>query len=64
LVCAEQAEGLFAADIDLRRASDKHILTAEYDLSLFGDRRPELYGALIIDRIRSPLDDESTRFPA
>jgi predicted amidohydrolase len=41
-------ETLLVADIDLERARDKSIVPApgEYEMHLFGHRRPELYGAL------------------
>jgi predicted amidohydrolase len=41
-------EVLLVADIDVERARDKdYIIPGEYELYLFGDRRPELYGALV-----------------
>src|SRR3954447_269893 len=42
-------EGLFLADVDLARAREKDLLLApgEYEMRLFDDRRPELYGALV-----------------
>jgi predicted amidohydrolase len=44
-------EALLVADIDLDRARDKdYIVPGEYELYLFGDRRPELYGALVEER--------------
>jgi len=42
-------EGLFLADVDLGLAREKDLLLApgEYEMRLFDDRRPELYGALV-----------------
>jgi predicted amidohydrolase len=41
-------ERLLVADLDLAKARDKdHVIPGEYELYLFGDRRPELYGALV-----------------
>jgi predicted amidohydrolase len=42
-------EGLFLADVDLALAREKDLLLApgEYEMRLFDDRRPELYGALV-----------------
>jgi predicted amidohydrolase len=44
------AEGVFVASIDLAQAREKRIVTVpgEYEVSLFIDRRPELYGEIII----------------
>ena len=43
-------ERLLVADLDLEKARDKdYVIPGEYELYLFGDRRPELYGALIED---------------
>src|SRR2546423_7748279 len=45
-------EVLLVADIDVERARDKdYLIPAEYELSLFGDRRPDLYGALVEERL-------------
>jgi predicted amidohydrolase len=45
------SEALLVADIDVERARDKdYIIPGEYELYLFGDRRPELYGALVEER--------------
>jgi predicted amidohydrolase len=45
------SEALLVADIDIERARDKSIIPAagEYEMHLFGHRRPELYGALTRD---------------
>jgi predicted amidohydrolase len=44
-------EVLLVADIDVERARDKdYIIPGEYELYLFGDRRPELYGALVEEK--------------
>jgi predicted amidohydrolase len=42
------SEALLLADIDIEKARDKSIIPApgEYEMHLFGHRRPELYGAL------------------
>ena len=41
-------EVLLLADVDLALARDKDfVIHGEYELYLFGDRRPELYGALV-----------------
>lgn len=40
-------DALLVADVDLQRARDKdHVIPGEYELYLFGHRRPELYGVL------------------
>jgi predicted amidohydrolase len=42
----ETEEALLVADIDVEKARDKdYVIPREYKLYLFGDRRPELYGA-------------------
>jgi 5-aminopentanamidase len=43
------SEALLVADVDLERARDKSIVPApgEYEMHLFGHRRPDLYGALV-----------------
>ena len=47
----EAEEALLVAEIDLAKARDKdYVVPGEYELYLFGDRRPELYGALVDDR--------------
>jgi predicted amidohydrolase len=44
-------EVLLVADIDVELARDKdYIIPGEYELYLFGDRRPELYGALVEEK--------------
>lgn len=45
----EEGEELVVAEIDPAEArqKDRVIVPGEYELSLFGDRRPELYGALV-----------------
>jgi predicted amidohydrolase len=41
-------ETLLVADVDLEKARDKdYVIPGEYELYLFGHRRPELYGALV-----------------
>ena len=43
-------ERLLVADLDLAQARDKdYVIPGEYELHLFGDRRPELYGLLLAD---------------
>jgi 5-aminopentanamidase len=42
------SEALLVADIEIERARDKdYVIPGEYELYLFGHRRPELYGALV-----------------
>jgi predicted amidohydrolase len=44
----ETEEALLVADVDLDKARDKdYVVPGEYELYLFGHRRPELYGALV-----------------
>jgi 5-aminopentanamidase len=44
----ETGEALLVADVDVEQARDKdYVIPGEYELYLFGDRRPELYGALV-----------------
>jgi len=45
----EAGEGIVYAEIDVTRAREKDILPipGEYEMYLFGHRRPELYGALV-----------------
>jgi predicted amidohydrolase len=44
----ETGEVLLTAEIDVEKARDKdYVIPGEYELYLFGHRRPELYGALI-----------------
>jgi predicted amidohydrolase len=47
----ETGEALLVAEIDPAVARDKDIVPepGEYEMRLFGDRRPELYGALALD---------------
>ena len=41
-------EALLVADVELELARDKdYVIPGEYELYLFGHRRPELYGALV-----------------
>jgi 5-aminopentanamidase len=44
----ETEEALLVADVDVEKARDKdYVIPGEYELYLFGHRRPELYGALV-----------------
>jgi len=44
----ETGEAFLVADVDVEKARDKdYVIPGEYELYLFGDRRPELYGALV-----------------
>ena len=44
-------ETLLSRDIDVEQARNKdYVIPGEYELYLFGDRRPELYGALVAER--------------
>ena len=44
----ETEETLLVADVDVEKARDKdYVIPGEYELYLFGHRRPELYGALV-----------------
>ena len=44
----ETGEALLVADVDVQRARDKdYVIPGEYELYLFGHRRPDLYGALV-----------------
>ena len=44
----ETEEVLLVGDIELEKARDKdYVVPGEYELHLLGDRRPELYGALV-----------------
>jgi predicted amidohydrolase len=44
----ESGEALLVADVDVERARDKdYVVPGEYELYLFGHRRPELYGTLV-----------------
>jgi 5-aminopentanamidase len=41
-------EALLVADVDVEKARDKdYVIPGEYELYLFGHRRPELYGAIV-----------------
>jgi predicted amidohydrolase len=41
-------EALLVSDVDIGKARDKdYVIPGEYELYLFGHRRPELYGALV-----------------
>jgi predicted amidohydrolase len=44
----EREETLLVAEVDVEKARDKdYVIPGEYELYLFGHRRPELYGALV-----------------
>lgn len=44
----ETGETLLVAEVDIEKARDKdYVVPGEYELYLLGDRRPELYGALV-----------------
>ena len=44
----ETTETLLVADVELEKARDKdYVVPGEYELYLFGHRRPDLYGALV-----------------
>ena len=44
----ETEEALLVAEVDVEKARDKdYVVPGEYELYLFGHRRPELYGALV-----------------
>jgi predicted amidohydrolase len=44
----EYTETLLVGEVDLEKARDKdYVIPGEYELYLFGHRRPELYGALV-----------------
>jgi predicted amidohydrolase len=44
----EAEEALLVAEVDVERARDKdYVIPGQYELYLFGHRRPELYGALV-----------------
>jgi predicted amidohydrolase len=48
-------EALLVADIDMELARDKdYVIPGEYELYLFGHRRPELYGALVEETRAAP----------
>jgi predicted amidohydrolase len=45
-------EALLTADVDVERARDKDfVIPGEYELYLFGHRRPDLYGALVEETV-------------
>jgi predicted amidohydrolase len=47
----ETEEVLLVAEIDVEKARDKdYVIPGEYELYLFGHRRPELYGALVEEK--------------
>jgi 5-aminopentanamidase len=51
----ETEEALLVAEVDVEKARDKdYIVPGEYELYLFGHRRPELYGALVEEK--SPVE--------
>ena len=51
----ETEEALLVADVDVEKARDKdYVVPGEYELYLFGHRRPELYGALVEEQ--SPVE--------
>jgi predicted amidohydrolase len=50
LARAECDATLLMADVDLQQATDKRIPQGDYELRLFEDRRPELYGLLVEER--------------
>ena len=44
----EREEALLIGEVDVEKARDKdYVIPGEYELYLFGHRRPELYGALV-----------------
>jgi predicted amidohydrolase len=50
----ETEDALLVADVDVERARDKdYVIPGEYELYLFGDRRPELYGALVEETVKA-----------
>jgi 5-aminopentanamidase len=51
----ETEEALLVAEVDVEKARDKdYVVPGEYELYLFGHRRPELYGALVEEQ--SPVE--------
>jgi predicted amidohydrolase len=51
----ETEEALLVAEVDLAKARDKdYVVPGEYELYLFGHRRPELYGALVDQPVAAP----------
>jgi predicted amidohydrolase len=48
----ELDEALLVADVEIEQARDKdYVVPGDYELYLFGDRRPELYGALVEETV-------------
>jgi predicted amidohydrolase len=46
------SEALLVADVEVEQARDKdYVVPGDYELYLFGDRRPELYGALVEETV-------------
>ena len=46
----ETEEALLVADVEIEKARDKdYVVPGEYELYLFGHRRPDLYGALVAE---------------
>jgi predicted amidohydrolase len=51
----ETEEALLVADVEVEKARDKdYVIPGEYELYLFGHRRPELYGTLVEEQ--SPVE--------
>src|SRR5438093_1180005 len=51
----ETEEALLVADVEVEKARDKdYVIPGQYELYLFGDRRPELYGTLVEEQ--SPVE--------
>lgn len=47
----ETEEALLVADVELEKARDKdYVIPGQYELYLFGHRRPELYGSLVAEQ--------------
>ncbi len=61
----ESEEALLVADVELEKARDKdYVVPGEYELYLFGHRRPELYGALVEETEPGrSLRERSERWP-
>ena len=50
----ETEEALLIAEVDVERARDKdYVIPGQYELYLFEDRRPELYGALLQEPVKA-----------
>jgi predicted amidohydrolase len=48
----EESEAFLVADVEIEKARDKdYVVPGDYELYLFGDRRPELYGALVEESV-------------